>query len=175
MASTVTRKNGSIQPLFKNSKNQVVNVFKHEDGVVTVSVSGTNSKIAARVQKELDNTYGEGKYNVSTDTLTEKDGIVRGIDKDGNEGNIPGACAEPACAVAAGQHSSPIVGSATMWRGEGANTHPYTGEGKETLDDRQMDGCLTCDNENNKAIYQETATQNSNAKLEKDIGTEGDK
>ncbi len=38
-----------------------------------------------------------------------------------------------------------------------------------------MNGCLTCENEGNKAIYQETATQNSNAKLEKDIEIEGEK
>ncbi|SUD90612.1 hypothetical protein [Psychrobacter phenylpyruvicus] len=157
MNSTVTRKDGSQQNLFNPKKNQTVSVITHEDGTVSVGVSGTNPNVARRLQSELDKTYGEGKYNVSTSALNENNGIVRGEGPNGELGNKPGVCAEPACAMVAGNNPSPATGSATLWRGKDDNPHPYTDKDADILDNQQMDPCLTCAEPNNQQIYQDTA------------------
>ncbi|PNK61348.1 hypothetical protein [Psychrobacter sp. FDAARGOS_221] len=96
-----------------------------------------------------------GKYNVSTSALNENNGIVRGEGPNGELGNKPGVCAEPACAMVAGNNPSPATGSATLWCGKDGN--PYTDKDADILDNQQMDPCLTCAEPNIQQIYQDTA------------------
>lgn len=55
---------------------------------------------------------------MGTETLTEKQGVMQGVGRDGKLSNKPGQCAEPHCANSSGRNSSPITGSITIWRGE---------------------------------------------------------
>ncbi|MFP5392522.1 MAG: PAAR domain-containing protein [Gammaproteobacteria bacterium] len=150
------------------NKSPVVQVFTHEDGTVSVGLSGditnpkTFSRIAA-VQTALDKKYGPGIYRVGRTTLTESDGIVRPVDADGDAiSNEPGMCAEPKAAMTAGQHPSPITGSATVWRGKDDNPHPYTGDKAGSLGGHQMDPCPTCALPHNQRIYNNAATGGNN-------------
>ncbi|MCE3607229.1 PAAR domain-containing protein [Massilia sp. P8910] len=155
---------GTVSP----TKSPVVQVFTHENGTVSVGLSGdiaapsTASRVAA-VQAALDKKYGPGIYKVGTTTLNESNGIVRAVDADGNViGNAPGVCAEPKASTAAAQNQSPINGSATVWRGKGPNPHTYTGDKAGSLSGDQMNPCATCGTPHNQGIYNNAANGGGN-------------
>lgn len=77
-------------------KASVVQVFIHEDGTVSVGISGnlnvpsTANRIAT-LQKAMDKKYGEGIYKVGTTILDEASGVQRGVGADGWPSNAPRA------------------------------------------------------------------------------------
>lgn len=139
------------RPLFSQSKNQTIQVLTHEDGTVSVGISGATPQKVSDLQRELDNAYGSGKYYVQPNTLSEADGLIRPSQNGQPIGNPIGKCAEPNCAVTASKNPSPITGSSTVWRGKGENKHPVSGGQPD-----EMIFCETCNA--NKQIYNDVAT-----------------
>ena len=149
---------------FSTKNNQVISVITYQDGTVSVGLSSgieNRAEIAQRLQLRLDKVYGEGKYFVSPHTLNEAHGVKQPKNDKGEFFGLPvGVCAEPNCAATSANrrllnnHSSPITGSATIWRGRGENKHPYTGVDADKYPDA-MNPCLTC--RNNLWNYRETA------------------
>ncbi len=135
---------------FPNKKNPAIMVYTHQDGTVSIGLSGTaNKKFKAKMeilQKLLDKE-APGKYKVST-TPVENIKKVEG-------GNNPGQCAEPKAAQIASQNTSPITGSSVKWRGkEGGNNHQHK------LGDNEMTPCDTCADPDNIKTYEDAATSN---------------
>jgi len=153
-----TLKNGKVIPRYRDNKNQVITVITHEDGTVSVGISGTKINNMQKLQSDLDEAYGKGKYTVGIGTLDETSGIERGYKGD-IVGNKPGVCAEPHCAVAARQNKSPMTGSATIWRGKGENRYPYTGKNVHLFGNDQMNPCPTCGHPHNLRIYNNEANK----------------
>lgn len=149
--------------LISSQKSPVVQILTHEDGTVSVGISGNINVAAtadriATLQAALDKEFGAGKYKVGTTTLDETNGVAKAVDTDGNKiGNAPGVCAEPKACAAAGQNQSPITGSATLWRGKGPNPYEHTGPNASNLSPNQMDPCPTCAKPSNQVIYNDTA------------------
>lgn len=153
--------------LVSPTKSPVVQVFTHENGTVSVGLSGQMSPATAAriatVQAALDKKYGPGVYKVGTTTLDGSNGLVRALDADGNPiGNALGVCAEPKASTAASSNPSPITGSTTLWRGKGDNPHAYTGPSGGKLSPAQMNPCATCGLPHNQAIYNNAANGGKN-------------
>ncbi|WP_371865319.1 hypothetical protein, partial [Massilia eburnea] len=149
--------------LIAGDRASVVQILTHEDGTVSVGISGnvklpsTANRISI-LQAALDKEFGAGKYKVGARTLDEASGLTRVVDEKGKViGNMPGLCAEPKACVAAAQNQSPVTGSATLWRGAGPNPYPHTGPNAGKLSPNQMDPCPTCAKPTNQVIYNETA------------------
>lgn len=171
MSSKVKLSNGQEQPLFSQKNNRTISVITHQDGTVSVGISGNNPQQIAKLQRVLDNLpdkqgklpNGQRKYKVGTETLTEKQGVMQGVGRDGKLSNKPGQCAEPHCATSSGRNSSPIAGSITIWRGEPEDLkHVYAGNPKTKFGDDQMDPCPTCALPYNQQIYHEEAIKSQN-------------
>lgn len=131
-------------------KSGSVTVFVHEDGTVSVGISGrsrTESIIetARKLQNELGDKYTVSPYSMPTDNI-----------KPIGKGNDVGVCSEPKAAEAAHNNPSPIVGMDTVWRGKGKNNHPYRGENLGTVVEgkyEQMGPCETCADPDNIKEY----------------------
>ncbi|MFB9240538.1 PAAR domain-containing protein [Massilia antarctica] len=153
---------------FGKGSSKALQVLTHEDGTVSVGVSGNlkagdlTGKIT-RLQKTLDDKYGEGIYKVGKTTLDENHNVTQARNEAGDLiSNSPGMCAEPKAAAVAADNPSPITGSATIWRGKGPNPHPYTNKTGKIVTDRQMDPCPTCSVQANRQIYHSTAISAAN-------------
>lgn len=137
-------------------ENKVVDVLTHENGTVSVGLSGEGSprqqERAQKVQDALNNGDPNGPYRVTTDNTVPGIQQVEG-------GNAPGACAEPSAASAARDNPSPVTGNDTRWRGKGDNPHPFTGENADGAPTapNQMDPCNTCGDPQNSNAYGEHA------------------
>ncbi|MFC1641596.1 RHS repeat-associated core domain-containing protein [Myxococcota bacterium] len=142
-------------------KRSVVSVFTHEDGTVSVGISGRNLKknreTAARVEAKLNKGLDPPQYRVAPreGSTPIPEGNI--IEKPG--GNAPGVCAEPNSAAAAHGHDSPITGMGTRWRGEGDNPHPFAGSNSDgaLVHPSQTDPCPTCADPGNTGTYMEHA------------------
>ncbi len=131
-----------------DKKNPVAAVFVHQDGTVSVGISGNNNKtveFASQLQAELNmNSTIPNKYTVFGKTDYELKEIMERSGK-GTPGNILGACAEPKAASAANKNTSQIIGMDTRWRFPEEvrkNNHKYSGSDKTS--DSQMNPCDTC-------------------------------
>ncbi|MCP3874443.1 MAG: hypothetical protein GY699_14970 [Desulfobacteraceae bacterium] len=138
-------------------KNPSSTVFTHEDGSVSVGISGqNNTKTAAQARKledHLNKDLETPKYRVSgesmpADNLNDIDG-----------GNIKGVCSEPKAANAAHNNPSSIDGFDSRWRGNKENPHPYTRKNADNVpvDQNQMEQCLTCADHENAKEYMKYA------------------
>ena len=152
------------------TKSQVVQVFSHEDGTVTVGISGnldarsTVDRIQ-RLQSAFNDAFGSDLYFVSAKTLDGSAGVVRGYSEDGTKfGNEPGVCAEPKASIGAARTGSPITGSATLWRGAGPNPYPFEGANATTLSGNQMGPCLTCALRSNQQIYNNASSSGNDSR-----------
>ena len=138
-------------------KSQVIQVLTHEDGTVSVGISGgvNVAKTQGRIdllQDGLNKKFGEGKYNLGKTTLDEKNGIVRE-----EFGNAPGVCAEPKAAAVAASNPSKITGGTTRWRGKGDNPYPENTSNSGASPTVRMAPCPTCANPANHMKYHNTA------------------
>ncbi|AZZ92164.1 hypothetical protein EUZ85_16095 [Hahella sp. KA22] len=150
----------SMEGVISKKSSPAVNVFTHQDGRISVGLSGNvasekfqNNR--EKLQQVLDKKYGYGKYSVCDKTLGEEDGVAQ-IDG----GNMPGACAEPKCAVSASEIDSPITGMSTQWRGKTANPHAYSGPDKDEIKEyisTEMNPCDTCSDKYNEKVYMKKA------------------
>lgn len=65
---------------FHKKNNRTISVITHQDGTVSVGISGNNPQQIAKLQRVLDNLpdkqgklpNGQRKYRVGTKTLTKK-------------------------------------------------------------------------------------------------------
>lgn len=55
MSSKVKLSNGQEQPWFSQKNNQTISVITHQDGTISVGISGNNPQQIARLQRVLDN------------------------------------------------------------------------------------------------------------------------
>ena len=127
-------------------KNPVTSVIVHENGTVSVGISGeasgnTNSFLyAQKLQVALNESAGYEKYKVSAKTdnalLNQIEVVVTG--------NIPGVCAEPKAATVAHYNKSKIVGMDTRYYTTKKVPHGHDGS-------NQMDACDTC--KKNMEVY----------------------
>jgi len=134
-------------------KNPVTSVFLHEDGTVSVGISGeaegnmVSKTYSTKLQNTLNEHAGYNKYTVSNITDEE---LLSKI-KPTEEGNIPGNCAEPKVATVAHYNESPIVGfSARYYKVEGSS-HKYN----DDIYTNEMKPCDTCDY--NEEVYMKYA------------------
>lgn len=132
--------------------NKAVDVLTHENGTVSVGLSGEpspeNQQRARDVQNGLNNGDPNGRYRVSAGN------DVAGIEKK-EGGSDAGLCAEPSAATAAHGNPSPITGHDTRWRGRGENPHPFTGQNADgaPAGPSQMNPCNTCADPQNSNAY----------------------
>jgi len=139
----------------KNPFSPVTCVFVHEDGTVSVGISGYyegtiyTRYYANKLQKALNKDAGWKKYTVSFSTDTE---LMKNTPEKIDGGNKPGMCAEPKAATAAHKNKSPIVGmDVRYYTSEGSVPHAlYEGT-------NQMDQCNTCKH------YEEVIMEYANA------------
>ena len=135
--------------------NPVVAILLHEDGTVSVGISGKNKSyytmyVAKDLEKELNQGFDIRKYTVGGEIDEElkifmENNIERLRYNDSERSkNILriGQCAEPKAATVASKNSSPIVGMDIRWRLSRKNEYPYTGLDK--VSDSQMDPCDLC-------------------------------
>jgi RHS repeat-associated protein len=138
-------------------KNKVVTVFTHEDGTVSVGISGADGPgqqaKAAALETRLNEGHDPPKYRVATETMPT-DNI-----HEQPGGNAPGVCAEPHAAQAAHPSDSPITGTDTRWRGKEENPHPFSGQNADgaPVQPQQMDPCATCGDPGNAGTYMDHA------------------
>lgn len=134
-------------------KKRVVNVFTHEDGTVSVGLSGEDTPHSAAAARDLENRLNQGqdppKYRVAQETMPTDD--IHEVPG----GNKPGVCGEPHSANAANGSGSPVNGMDTRWRGKDANPHPFTGQNADGAPTHpsQMDPCATCGDPGNAGTY----------------------
>ncbi len=136
----------------KDKNQPIVSVFTHEDGTVSVGISG-RTEASARFAKQLEdslNKDGRQKYKV-LGLATEK---FKGYLKDSHpeelkeenirekKGNPIGDCAEAKAALLANSNKSPITGMDTRTP-RNNNRYPY--EGIDKTSDNQMKPCFTCE------------------------------
>ncbi|NHZ67046.1 hypothetical protein [Massilia genomosp. 1] len=156
----------------KKKESPSVQILTHEDGTVSVGLSGSVKspkfrENAAKLQAGLD-ALEKGKYKVSTTTLDKSNGIKQLVDRDLSPiGPEPGVCAEAKAAAVAAENPSPINGAATVWRGKADNPHPYNNENPgpfpyadkkaHKLSKDQMCPCMTCADASNSRIYHDAA------------------
>ncbi|WP_419689428.1 RHS repeat-associated core domain-containing protein [Burkholderia theae] len=140
------------RPKYSKSKMPTVHVFLHEDGTVSVGISGDTFD-PGEFQRELDNAE-RGKYTIGRKDNDDADWInfKKKISKFGN-GNHRGACAEPGAAHAASKNPSPIIGMATIWRGNKDNPYPTGRWGRS----REINPCDTCAHSANIKVYMKHA------------------
>jgi len=167
----------SLDGMIGKGRASVVQVFTHENGTVSVGVSGrpgrTSSDLAGQLEQRLNDGHrrtvrenarknGEPvprmedippKYRVSGEPLPLAN--VREIPG----GNSVGECGEPKAANASHGNPSPIDGGDTRWRGEGENPHPFSGENADgaPVEPTQMDPCNTCADPGNIEEYMQHA------------------
>jgi Flp pilus assembly pilin Flp len=142
-ASSVASAADDIGWATKSGKGKlVVHTFVHEDGSVSVGISGKKLDPSAVKQLEgkLKATDPGTKYTIHEGEVSPalKDQIVH---QPG--GNKPGVCAEAHAAEAARQNPSPIVSRETLWRGQGPNPHPAGAPPVGKWE--PMKPCPTCD------------------------------
>ncbi|WP_414853398.1 hypothetical protein [Brevibacillus sp. IT-7CA2] len=136
----------------KRAPNPVVSVITHEDGTVSVGISGEaspkNIETARQLQNALNKKYGD-KYTVKAEPMpTEKLDTIEGS-------NTAGTCAESKVVNAAHDNPSKITGMDTVWRSsKKENPYPYA-EGSN-----QMNPCLTCSDIKNIEEYMKYANAN---------------
>ncbi|WP_010250465.1 hypothetical protein [Acetivibrio cellulolyticus] len=125
-------------------KNPVTSVILHEDGTVSVGISGAadgnvvyGKDFANKLQSALNESAGYNKYNVSHIT---DEALKAQIPNAVGNGNLPGVCAEPKAVTAAHYNESPIIGMDTRYYNEIGNPHYF--EGASSLN--QMEACDTC-------------------------------
>jgi RHS repeat-associated protein len=141
-----------------SEKRKAVSVLTHEDGTVSVGISGKdtpkNREVADRVAAKLNEGCDPPKYRVAPNGNEGPSGI-----KQQPGGNKSGDCAEPSAAAAAHGHDSPVTGMDTRWRGDGENPHPFTGSNSDgaPAHPSQMDPCPTCAHPDNIAATMEHA------------------
>lgn len=129
-----------------NKKNTTVHVFLHEDGTVSVGISGKSGSIKTiNAAKELEVALNDGlntkKYTVGSVIDVGLANVMEKSNK-GIPENYIGDCAEPKAATVASKNSSPIVGMDTRNRLGDATNHKYSGSDK--TDNSQMSPCKTC-------------------------------
>ena len=136
----------------KDNREPIVSVFTHEDGTVSVGISG-DSGATERFAKQLEeslNKDGRRKYQVLGVATDEFKNYLLKLHKDipkdkamskEMKGNIVGVCAEPKAALLANSNKSPITGMDTRTPRK-ENNHPYKGIDKTSPN--QMKPCRTC-------------------------------
>ncbi|HOV28163.1 MAG TPA: RHS repeat-associated core domain-containing protein, partial [Pseudobacteroides sp.] len=126
----------------------VVTVFIHEDGTVSIGISGKsggyNTRNTANMLEEALNKEMPGKYKVSPVIDKKLMNILLQTGK-GQPGNPIGNCAEPKAVTAASVNTSPITGMDTRWRlSEEVKPNPHKYTGPNATDISQMNPCDTC-------------------------------
>lgn len=139
-------------------KSPVVDVLTHEDGTVSVGISGKPGdpgtvdraqRLENALNKGVDkNEFPNGKYKVSGDSTVPGVETIPG-------GNPAGNCAEPKAATAAKDNPSPITGHDTRWRSDAPNPYPFGGPNAEgqPVSPQQMGPCKTCADPANNNAY----------------------
>jgi hypothetical protein len=143
-------------------KNKSTSVLTHEDGSVSVGISGQNSQKTAhqarKLEEQLNKDLDTPKYKVSGESMPD-DNLRKAPD-----GNRVGDCSEPKAANAAHDNPSPIDGFDSRWRGKEPNpeNRRYTGknDGTTSVDKNQMDPCPTCADPQNAKEYMDYANNN---------------
>ncbi|WP_046228607.1 hypothetical protein [Paenibacillus algorifonticola] len=136
----------------KRAPNPAVYVITHEDGTVSVWISGEaspkNIETARQLQNAINKKYGD-KYTVKSEPVpTENLDTIEG-------GNTEGTCAESKVVNAAHDNPSKITGMDTVWRSsKKENPYPYAGNSN------QMNPCLTCSHNINIEEYMKYANAN---------------
>ena len=132
----------------KDKNRPIVSVFTHEDGTVSVGISG-NSEASAKFAEDLEkslNKDGRRKYYVSGLATQEFKNYLKShhvFSEDVKElgGKDIGFCAEPKAAIMANSNKSPITGMDTR---NPRNNNRYSYEGIDKTSSKQMEPCTTC-------------------------------
>ena len=137
-----------------NTGSPVVAVFLHEDGTVSVGISGaargnkTNNEYARQLENALNESAGEKKYTVSSivdgeliDMILENESSKR-YPKAGQKVPSIGVCAEPKAASAAHGNDKPIVGFDVRYYDGNGEGNKYILEGANSPN--QMAPCDRC-------------------------------
>ncbi|MCL2323574.1 MAG: hypothetical protein FWC47_15885, partial [Oscillospiraceae bacterium] len=159
------------------TKNSVTSVFVHEDGSVSVGISGTwkGNKFSNEYAKQLEAALnessmnewnvseheGKNKYTVSSITDVELKNQIELPKQENGKKILPGAngegnCAEPKMATAAHYNDSEITGYDIR------NYNPLKADSELQYpggDANQMIPCPTCDH--NEEVYMEYANGNN--------------
>ncbi len=149
-----------------NTGSPVVAVFLHEDGTVSVGISGKaggskgNNEYARQLENALNESAGEKKYVVSSivnDELREmiiENESNRKFPKVGQDVPDRGACAEPKAASAAHENDKTIIGfDVRHYNGNGeGNRYPLEGAASPN----QMRPCDRC--KVNEEVYMSYAS-----------------
>ena len=141
-----------ILRLKSDDNNQpIVCVFTHEDGTVSVGISGgsdDSKSFAKKLEKSL-NKDGRQKYQVLGKSTKKFKKYLKNFNPEITEdkikkvgGNPRGVCAEPKAALMANSNKSPITGMDTR-NPRDKNNYPY--EGIDKTSDNQMKPCGTCE------------------------------
>ena len=140
-----------ILRLKSDDNNQpIVCVFTHEDGTVSVGISG-NSEASAKFAEDLEkslNKDGRQKYQVLGKSTKKFKKYLKNFNPEITEdkikkvgGNPRGVCAEPKAALMANSNKSPITGMDTR---NPRNNNRYSYEGIDKTSSKQMEPCTTC-------------------------------
>ncbi len=145
-------------------KNRSVTVIEHEDGTVSVGLSGADkAKGAEHAQQITDDLNRQHPSDPPTyrttgqvDTTNLNDGGSRE-----NPAPLPGNCSEPHAAQAAGENPSPPQSYQTVWTGPADCPPEHQMPGRPTTPggNEQMQPCPTC--QSNTDNYAETSTRAS--------------
>ena len=133
-------------------------VFTHEDGTVSVGVSGSPNgrgglvDFAETLQDTLNEDAGYDKYTVSG--IVDKE-LYSQIEVPPQGGGCPrGVCAEPKAATAAHYNDSPITGMDVRYFDETSNPYPLINANSPN----QMEFCNTC--KSNEEVIMNYANNN---------------
>ncbi len=153
------------EPRRTRDKNKVVQVFTHEDGTVSVGISGKphdakNRELGDRLANKLNEGHDPPKYRVAPSTDSKHIDEDKLNDHTADRGNERGVCGEPNGSAAAHGHDSPITGHDTRWRGD-PETNPHKFEGPNDdgtpAEPGQMKPCNTCADPENRDTYMDHA------------------
>lgn len=143
---------GDVKPPMK--KNRSVTVIEHNDGTVSVGISGGDPKRAGDAQKVVDqlntNHPSDDPNKPTYRTSGPVDGT--GLNDPFTPGEAappkPGTCSEPQAAQAAGSSTSKPEAYQTVWSGPGECPEAHQMPGRPTTPggNEQMQPCPTCQN-----------------------------
>ncbi|WP_394845902.1 DUF6531 domain-containing protein [Pendulispora brunnea] len=145
-----------------DGKGRSITVVHHEDGTVSVGVSGSDPGRRERAQQLVDAMNKRYPNPNARDKKTyraaEKDVKPKPLKlKRAEGGNPAGVCSEPSAAQAVGENPSPPHSYQTIWSGPGENNHSMglstPGHGRSL-----MAPCATCQNKDNIKTYANMAS-----------------
>jgi hypothetical protein len=162
--AAVEERAGKIAAGNTASNQRAVTVIEHEDGTVSVGLSGptTQHEDAQRVVNDLNAAeVAEGRAPIYKAATKEVDPSTLNDAPPGTATTNPGECSEAQAAVAAGENSSKPVAYQTAWAGGDATFpdnyamegNPRAGEGGPLL----MAECGTCQANGDNYMKQATA------------------